>query len=475
MKSVIREIHQQLVSGKRSCEELIREKISLISDNEYNTANLLLTESALALAVQVDGKIKAGRPIGLLEGIPFGIEDVILLQGSITTGCSGFLKNYKAPYTATAISKLMEAGAIPVVKENCDSFGHGVTGENSVFGAVRNAHDKYRVAGSSCSGSAVDVAKGYTVFSVAGNTGSAVPAGYNRVYGLKPTYGRVSRYGMMANGSSTDCIGPIASSPEDIRILINTMSGKDAHDRISGSSMPVPENIFEPEHTERQITVGYYRQFIENKYLDATIKTAFQMMIKNLSDKGFRVITLDSFDIDVTVATASVLAMAEASSALARLDGSVYGIRPQSRQVPEGAMIARSENFTDETKRRIIGGSQVLSHVHDHDVYLKAGILKNQLIDAIYNDFEKVNIILSPATVTLPPTFIQSHDIQDIQDIQDMMYLPDVYAAGFHMAGLPTLTAPLFTPTGIQITASKNREDIILSFANYLEEAEKWT
>jgi aspartyl-tRNA(Asn)/glutamyl-tRNA(Gln) amidotransferase subunit A len=245
MKSVIRDIHQQLVSGKITCRELVQEKISLLSDNAYNTANLLLEESAFALAAQVDEKINTGQPVGLLEGIPFGVEDIIMLQGSVATGSAGFLKNYTSPYTATAVSKLMEAGAIPVAKENGDSFGQGNTGENSVFGAVCNAHDKSRVAGGSCSGSAVNVAKGYTAFSVAGNTGGAVAAGYNKVYGLRPTYGRVSRYGMMANMSSTDCIGPIASSPEDIRMLINAMSGKDSHDQISCTSTPVPDTDFE--------------------------------------------------------------------------------------------------------------------------------------------------------------------------------------------------------------------------------------
>ena len=466
MKSVIRDIHQQLVSGRITCRELVREKMALLSDNAYNTANLLLEESALAEAGKVDEKIKTGQSIGLLEGIPFGVEDIIMLQGSVATGSSGFLKNYTSPYTATAVSKLMEAGAIPVVKENGDSFGQGSTGANSVFGAVTNAHDKSRVAGGSCSGSAVNVAKGFTVFSVAGNTGGAIAAGYNKVYGLKPTYGRVSRYGMMANMSSTDCIGPIASSPEDIRILINAMSGRDSHDQISCISTPVPDNIFEENATERQFTVGYYKPFIENKYIDSTLKSAFQKMIEKLSVQGIKAVPLDSFDVEVPASTFKVLAMAEASSALARLDGSVYGARSNHKNVQDGYMITRSENLTGETKRRITGGIQVLSHGYDEDVYLKARIMKNRIIHAINSDFEKVNVMLSPVSATLPPEVGQS---------QDMMYLPDAYSACFNLAGLPTLTAPLFTPTGIQITAGKNREDLILSFANYLEKAERWT
>ena len=466
MKSVIRDTHQQLVSGNITCRDLIREKIALSGNNEHNSVNLLLEESALALASEVDEKIKKGQSIGLLEGIPFGMEDVILLQGYVASGSSGFLKNYVAPYTATAVGRLMEAGAIPVVKENGDSFGHGRTGENSFFGAVHHAHQNNRVAGGSCSGSAVNVAKGHTVFSVGGTTGCALPVGYNGVYGLKPTYGRVSRYGMMANMPSTDCIGPIASSPEDMRILINAMSGEDIHDQVSSASMPIPETVFEATLAERQFTVGYYKPFIENKYLDATLRTAFQAMIEKLSGLGIRVVPLDSFDTDVLASTFSVLAMAETSSALARFDGSVYGARSNNKNVQEGYMITRSENLTDETKRRITGGIQVLSHGYDEDVYLKARIMKNRIIQAIHNDFEKVNVIVSPTTATLPPT---------VGENQRTTYLSDAYAAGFNLAGVPVLAAPLFTPTGIQITADRNREDLILSFANYLEKAAQWT
>ena len=276
MKSTIRDIHQQLVSGAKTCRDIVQEKISLLRGNEYHSGNLLLEESSLALAAQVDGKIKAGQTIGLLEGIPFGIKDVLLLQGSVASGSSAMLKNYVSPFTATAVQKLIDAGAIPVVKENCDCFGHGGTGENTAYGTVVNAHDKSKLAGGSSGGSAVNVAKGYTAFSVGGDGGGAIPAGYNKVYGLKPTYGRVSRYGMMTNFSSSDSVGPMANSLEDLRILINVMSGKDAHDQNTYQSEPVPETIFESKISKEQFTVGYYKKFVDNKYLDATIKANWQ-------------------------------------------------------------------------------------------------------------------------------------------------------------------------------------------------------
>ena len=436
MKSVIRDIHQQLTSGKYTCREFVQEKISSLRGNEYNSVNLLLDESALASADRVDEKIKTGKPLGLLEGIPFGIEDVILLQGSVASGSSDFLKNYTAPYTATAIKKLTDAGAIPVVKERCDSFGHGCA-----------------------SGAAINVAKGHSVFSICGDSGGSVrrATGYNKVYTMKSTYGRVSRYGLMANASSTDCIAPVATTLEDIRILINAISGKDTHDNTTCSSEPIQDNIFASKIDKERFTVGYYKSFIEN--LDVATKAAFRKMIEDISNQGVKVIPLDFFDTDLLVSTYYVLAMAETSSNFARLDGTVYGARSKN------SMITRSECFTDETKRRIIGGSQVLSHGHDENVYLKARILKNQIISAFDGDFEKANILLSPVATALPPS----------PDNPLSMYLSDAYTVGFSLGGLPTLTAPLFTPAGIQVTANKNCEELILTFTNYLEEAEQWT
>jgi len=459
MKSVIYDLHRQLISGERTCREIVQEKQSLLAENEYQSVNLLLGESSLAAADQIDEKIKSGGFIGLLEGIPFGIKDVIHLQGCVTSGSSGFLKNYISPYTATAVQKLLDTGAIPVVKENCDSFGHGVTGKNSIFGAVCNAHDKSRVAGGSSSGSAVNVAKGYTAFSIGGDTGGAIPAGYNKIYSLKPTFGRVSRYGIMANCSATDGVGPMAASLEDIRILLNVMSGKDVHDQIAFATTAIPDDIF---NVKEQITVGYYKRFLENKILDATIKSAFEKMLATISNHGIRVIPLDSFDTDAVVATALVLAMADASSLLARFDGTLYGARSNNKNVLEGYMITRSENLSDESKRRITGGIQALSHGYEEDVFPKAKIMKSRIVNALNEDFEKTDIILSPATVTLPPTIDQSLDDPFME----------AFSAGFNLGGVPTLTAPLFTPTGIQVTANKNREGLILTFTNFLEEAE---
>jgi aspartyl-tRNA(Asn)/glutamyl-tRNA(Gln) amidotransferase subunit A len=462
----ITDIHQALASRQLSCRELVKEKLSHLEKNDHNTTNLLLSDYALALADQTDRKIAAGEPIGMLEGIPFGIKDAILLQDTVATGSSGFLRNYVSPYTATSIQKLLDAGAIPVVKENCDCFGHGNTNENSAFGAVGNAYDNERVAGGSSGGSAVNVACNLTVFSIGEDTGGSIrqPAGYNKIYGLKPTYGRVSRYGTMAYSSSTDCIGPFASSLEDIRLVINTMSGKDRRDNTTYQSEQIPETVFRSDYPDKNLTVGYYKSFVENEYLEAAIGNDFQKMIDRLASKGVTIKPLDFFDVNILVSTYYVLAMAETASNLARLDGSVYGARTKSMSIRDGYMITRSENFTEETKRRIIAGNQVLSRGHDEEIYLKAGMLRNAIVRKFNEDFGNVDIVLSPVSTTLPPKLGSN------PDNPLAMYMSDAFTVGFSLGGLPTLTVPYFTPTGIQVTANKNREDMILHFAQSLKD-----
>ena len=267
-------LHADLVAGRMSCTELVKEKLNLLAQNTHNTSNFLLRKSALERAKIVDQKLANHESIGIVEGIPFGLKDVYLLQDTPATGSSDFLRNYDSPYTATAIQKLLDAGAIPIVKENCDSFGHGSTNENSAFGAVKHAYQDDLVAGGSTGGGAVNVAKNYTTFSIGEDTGGSIrqPAGFNHIYGLKPTYGRVSRYGVMAYTSSTDCVGPMSASLEDIRLVLNVISGKDDHDQTSFDSEPLA--ALKPLD-KKTLRLGYYRDFIEHEALNQDIKKDF--------------------------------------------------------------------------------------------------------------------------------------------------------------------------------------------------------
>ena len=467
MDSQIKHIHQQLVSKQITCTALVQEKLDVLKENTHNTVNSLLEKSALELAAKVDTKIANGEEIGLLEGIPFGIKDVYMLQGTLTTASSNLLKNYKSAYTATAIQKLLDAGAIPIVKENCDSFGHGSSSENTIFGAVKNALNTELVAGGSSGGSAVNVAKDYTVFSIGGDTGGSIrqPAGYNKIYGLKPTYGRISRYGLMAYASSTDCVGPLAKSVEDIRIVLNAMSGKDTKDQTSFASKEISETTILKNNVK---TVGYFKNFIESEAIDPKVKSDFLASIEKIKATGIKVKELDFFKSDILVSTYYTLAMAETASNLSRLDGTNYGSRIEAENLIESYAVTRSENFSEETKRRIVGGNQVLSQGFSDEIYLKGLALRDQISENFKKDFEEVDIILSPVTPSAPPKIGES-----LKD-PHAMYLSDAYTVGFSLGQLPTLTVPQGTVTGLQITAAKNNEELILKFANFLKEIIYW-
>ena len=464
MESQIHKIHQQLMNKEITCTKLIQDRLELLKSNTHNTVNSLLDTLALDLAQKVDARIENGEDISLLEGIPFGIKDVFMLQGTLATASSDLLKNYKSPYTATAIQKLLDAGAIPLVKENCDSFGHGSSSENTIFGAVKNAINTDLVGGGSSGGSAVNVAKDFTVFSIGGDTGGSIrqPAGYNNVFGFKPTYGRVSRFGLMAYASSTDCVGPITTSIEDIRIVLNMMSGKDVKDQTSYSSESILASAV--LNADEIKTVGYFKNFIETDAIDPEIKSDFLASIEKIKATGIQVKELDFFEADTLVSTYYTLAMAETASNLSRLDGTNYGQRIEGENLKETYSITRSENFSEETKRRIVGGNQVLSQGFSDEIYLKGLNLRDQIAENFEKDFKEVDIILSPVTPNKPPK------IGDSLKNPLAMYLSDAYTVGFSLGQLPTLTIPQGTATGLQITAAKNNDELVLKFANFLED-----
>ncbi len=464
MDSQIRSIHQQLVNKDITCTALVQEKLDLLAKNSHNTVNSLLIDTALKAAKKVDDKIANGEEIGLLEGIPFGIKDVYMVQGTVTTASSKLLKDYKSAYTATAIQKLLDAGAIPLVKENCDSFGHGSSSENTIFGAVKNAKNPELVGGGSSGGSAVNVALDYTVFSIGGDTGGSVrqPAGYNHVYGLKPTYGRISRYGLMAYASSTDCVGPIAKSVEDIRIVLNVMSGKDTKDQTTYASAEISEDSLASSDSIK--TVGYFKNFIENDAIAPKVKADFLAAIEKIKAKGIEVKALDFFESNTLVSTYYTLAMAETASNLSRLDGTNYGNRIEAENLKETYAVTRSENFSEETKRRIVGGNQVLSQGFSDEIYLKGLALRDAISNNFEEDFKAVDVIISPVTPNTPPK------IGDSLKDPLAMYLSDAYTVGFSLGQLPTLTVPQGTETGLQITAAKNNDELVLKFANFLKD-----
>ena len=466
-ESIIQDIQHKLNNKEVSCVQLVQEKIDALNASTKNANNSILAESALKQAADFDKQLASGKQLSGLEGIPFGVKDVYLLKGTISTASSNILKNYKSPYTATAIQKLIDAGAIPVSKENCDQFGHGSTNENSIFGTTKNAFDDSKVAGGSSGGSAVNVAQKNTVFSIGGDTGGSIrqPAGYNNVFGFKPTYGRVSRYGLMAYTSSSDCVGPFAETVKDIATTLNVMSGKDGKDQTSVESTSIDVNAFSKD-IPAGTKVGVYKTFINHPSLDPSIKKEFHVLIEKLKDSGVTVKELDFFDGDTLTATYYIIALAETASNLSRIDGIAYGNRAMDKDSLASTYLdTRSEGFSEESKRRIIAGNQVLSVGYSDEIYKKALTVRKGIEAKFVKDFNEVDFILSPTAPSLPPTIGQS-----LKDPLNM-YLSDMYTVGFSLGGLPTLSAPFEVANNVQITAAKGKDEEILRFAYAIEQS----
>jgi aspartyl-tRNA(Asn)/glutamyl-tRNA(Gln) amidotransferase subunit A len=266
----------------------------------------------------------------------------------------------------------------------------------------------------------------------------------------------------MAYASSTDCVGPLAKSVEDIRIVLNVMSGKDVKDQTTYASAEINEDsILKSDEIK---TIGYFKNFIESDAIDVQIKADFLSSIEKIKAKGIKVKALDFFDSKTLVSTYYTLAMAETASNLSRLDGTNYGNRIEADNLKESYAVTRSENFSEETKRRIVGGNQVLSQGFSDEIYLKGLAIRDNISDNFNKDFEEVDIILSPVTPSTPPK------IGDSLKDPLAMYLSDAYTVGFSLGQLPTLTIPQGTTTGLQITAAKNNDELVLKFANFLKD-----
>jgi len=470
IQSVILDIQQKLNNKEITCVKLVQNKINALKQANDNASNLVLEQEAFEKAKLIDAKIARGEKLGVLEGVPFGVKDVFLLQNTISTASSNILKNYLSPYTASAIQKLIDVGAIPVVKENCDAFGHGSTNENSVFGAPKNALDETKVSGGSSGGSAVNVAKNNTIFSIGGDTGGSIrqPAGYNKVYGLKPTYGKVSRYGLMAYTSSSDCVGPIAQTVTDVAIVLNQMSGLDSKDQTTFQSVKINIDKLNEGIDFKKLKVGVYSTFINHPSLVPEIKQSFNQFIQTLQNLGVKVDYLDFFPGETLTATYYIIALAETASNLSRIDGIAYGRRVESKAtLKETYLATRGEGFSEETKKRIVAGNQVLSVGYSDEIYKKALKVRKSIEKKFSDDFEKVDFIISPIAPITPPKIGDS--------LQDplAMYASDIYTVGFSLGGLPTLSAPFNLAHNVQITAKKGADEQILKLAFALEQNNK--
>ncbi len=462
-KDTITSIHKDYLSGKYSCEDFIKGKLKKAKENTLNSCLLVLEDSALEKARFVDEKIKTGQKLKSLEGIPFGVKDTFLVNGTITTGSSKILEHYVAPYTATVVQKLLDEWAILIAKENNDAFGHGSTTENSHFGPTKNAIDPTLVAGWSSGWSAVNVKADITTFSIGEDTWWSIrqPAWYNHVVWLKPTYGSVSRYGCMAYASSLDTVWPIAKSVEDVSMIMDVIAGKDSKDltTIDYKSSKIREKI-----DFSKVTIGYYKSFMESKALDPKIKQSIDEVFSKAKEKGATLKSLDFFNDELLIATYYIIAMAETASNLSRIDGIKYGYRKSDVEDLKSLYEeSRFFGFSEETKRRIISGNQVLSQGFLDKYYTKALVAREKLIQHFQKDFKEVDFIISPVTPQLPPKIWTT--------LEDplAMYMSDIYTVGFSLGKLPTISMPISSPTGIQITWDYAKDTELLQFAYNLD------
>ena len=431
----------------------------------------LTRDRAFAQAERLDSIVDRGDPLPPLGGVPIAIKDVMVTRGIRTTAGSKILGNYVPPYDCTAVSRLEQAGAIILGKLNCDEFAMGSSNENSAWGPVRNPRDLSRVPGGSSGGSAASVAAGTAVAALGSDTGGSIrqPAAFCGVVGLMPTYGRVSRYGLIAFGSSLDHIGPLTKSAKDAAIVLHHMAGRDPMDTTS-VELPVPDYEQEIGKPVRGLRVGVPKEYFPAE-MDAEVRSAVEEAIKLLAATGCEVKPISLPHSQYAIPTYYVIATAEASSNLARYDGVRYGYRsPKAKNLSEMYRLSRDEGFGPEVKRRIMLGTYALSAGYYDAYYLKAQKVRTLIAQDFLNAFKEVDVIVTPTTPT--PAF----KLGEKSDDPLAMYLADIFTVTASLAGIPGISIPCGNskdglPIGMQILGRHFEEGAILRLAHTFEHA----
>ena len=428
-------------------------------------------EYALAQAVRIDDLAAKGDSLPKLAGVPFGIKDVLTLEGFAATAGSKILEGYRPPYTATAVKKLADAGAIFLGKLNCDEFAMGSSNENSAYGPVHNPHALDRVPGGSSGGSAAAVAAGMAVATLGTDTGGAIrqPASFCGVVGVLPTYGRVSRYGLIAFASSLDRIGPFGATVRDAATVLGVIAGHDVMDATS-STLPVPDYTESLDRGVKGMKLGVPREYFAEG-LDAEVRTAIEAGIEKLRAAGAEIRPISLPHTRYAIPTYYVIATAEASANLARFDGVRYGLRaPQSDTLAAMYRRTRDLGFGAEVKRRILLGTYVLSHGYYDAYYKKAQQVRRLLAEDFLAAFREVDAILTPTAPT--PAF----KIGEKSDDPVAMYLADIYTVTASLAGICGVSVPCGKsreglPIGMQILGRHFDEATIFRVGQALESA----
>lgn len=435
------------------------------STKDYHALLSVTRERALERADMIDAKIAAGEDVGVLAGVPFVVKDNFLAFGAPTTAASKILENFDAPLQATAVEKLERAGAICIGKANLDAFAHGGSTENSAFGPTKNAVDPTRVAGGSSGGSAVVTALDVVPFSIGTDTGGSVrqPASFNGVVGFKPTYGMVSRYGVIAMANSTDTIGCLTQNVRDAEIVMQVMAGRDDRDMTT-----LPEYFVPEANTLKRQKIGIIKEFM-SQGVEPDVRDAVTNYVEKLRAAGHTVEEIELPVVEHTSAVYYIVVPAEVSSNLARYDGIRYGRRAQgAKTLAELYGRSRDEGFVTENKRRIMIGSYVLSSGYFDAYYLQAQKVRTMLIDAYDKLFKDYDFLVGPVSPT--PAFKLGENTND----PVKMYLADIMTIPASLAGLPAISVPAGTtkdglPIGVQIMAARRHDAAIMALAQQME------
>jgi len=458
----IKQAHEGLKKGDFTSVDLTSAYLKKIKKSDLNSFLSFDEDWAIQQARETDNKIKAGE-FGILTGIPCAIKDAILVKDQKCTAGSKILENYIAPYDATVIKKLKEVGVVILGKTNTDEFTMGSSTENSAFGVTKNPHDSTRVAGGSSGGSAACVAASEACFSLGSDTGGSIrqPASLCGVVGLCPTYGAVSRYGLIAHASSLDQIGPFAKNVEDVKIVFEAISGKDKMDATS-YDYKFEQKDFDLKGIKIGVPKEYFAEGIEPE-VEKIIKNA----IKKAKDAGAKIIEVSLPSTEFALACYYVIDPSEISANLARFDGVRYGLSEQSGSLLDVYLKTRGRGLGEEVKRRIMIGTYCLSSGYYDAYYKKAQEVRQLIREDFKKVFEKVDLLFCP--VSPFPAF----KIGEKMDDPMSMYLADIYTIPMKLAGLPGISMPAGKigklPVGLQIIGNHFEENKILSVAQQME------
>lgn len=460
------EIKNELLQGSITVEGLVKNYLAQAEANVHlNAFNEVFGDEALARAIEVDEKLKAGTA-GKLAGMVISIKDNILYKGHAATASSKILDNYTAIYSSTIVERLLAEDAVIIGRCNCDEFAMGASNESSYYGVVKNHADDSRVPGGSSGGSAVSVQAGMCHAAIGTDTGGSVrqPASFCGLIGFKPTYGRISRHGIIAYASSFDQVGTITHSIEDATLLLEIMAGPDAFDStLSKTAVPQYSTALTEKPSPKKI--AYLREALERPGLDLQIKDALIQKIEDLKAAG-NIVEPVSFEyLDYVVPTYYILTMAEASSNLARYDGVHYGYRsPRAVDLMSTYKLSRSEGFGVEVKRRIMLGTFILSAGYYDAYYTKAQKMRRLIREKTEEILDNYDFILTP---TAPePAFKLGREEKD----PVVSYLADIFTVQASLSGMPAISLPVKTdglPFGLQLVAKRFDEQELLNFSKY--------